>query len=587
MDTTHIGTQYSEEYINSTTKEKKDRVNGQDKPTIYNHPWASPILWKIVTRPTYASGKPCKEHWTNHHTLHLNKHGEPIEETTEKFIKVEWPKSPLNFTLFPKLPPELQTRIWELSLPDPSVIRLTLDRIEGQDFADSPSSWHASYTSKYEQKYRNVNLCVCKESRFIFMQNYVRIPTYNPDEVRDVMDDRPVYFNPVEDTILLPQRFPLSGRLSGTFHTIFDNFLEIAQNVAFRENQVPRGRSWWLQAMIVYNFPRLRNLYFLLNDCPEKEAEHFGLFRMVEVNGDLKRSELSFDHPASALFSESPIMPAAQLSHVFNRATAVHRGWARGLRHQSSRVDLVDTDLRRIKFRTALLAREDDLKWFRSEILYLVPYGYGSTATDLDKYCVYYTIRPMSEFGANMKRLLLCKEPSYWIKDSHRESMARIGERGYFFLSPRTDRSEDYEGVADMFAEMSITQRQAGAGAMTYRGISLADHQSTRVPGPEESYYLATTTSWKPEIVFSALCDKVTCWGVKELVYAFYHSENLRDTIASEIIPRQPLITNAVYWQPLDGSPGSQFLNFGMWFLLRTVRNWEEKKRTPHAWFWI
>lgn len=72
--------------------------------------------WKIVSQPTYASGKPCKEHWTDHWTERLCKHKEPVEQTTSTFIKVEWPgdSSGQVLTCFPDLPQEVRVdKIWK------------------------------------------------------------------------------------------------------------------------------------------------------------------------------------------------------------------------------------------------------------------------------------------------------------------------------------------------------------------------------------------------------------------------------------------------------------------------------------------
>jgi hypothetical protein len=97
-------------------------------------------------------------------------------------------KEDLSFSCFADLPTEIQLLIWELSLPDASVIHLT----------NPPGKFAELYEPLRSTRELSRLLYVCRDSREVFKRHYVPL-----GEISKFEHEHPIYFDPEVDTLYL------------------------------------------------------------------------------------------------------------------------------------------------------------------------------------------------------------------------------------------------------------------------------------------------------------------------------------------------------------------------------------------------
>ncbi|CAG8950616.1 hypothetical protein HYFRA_00002825 [Hymenoscyphus fraxineus] len=402
----------------------------------------SPEDWEIVPQPTRPSGKPFHGYFAHH----------------KEFFKVEWPEQVPSFPRFSELACELQIQIWEYALPGPGIIDLHIRQRRGPGYCS-----YVLTTDKHTLASRQAHLQTCCLSRDVFLKHYhpLRLqdpPDFAPShEIWLQLQPPVIYINETHDTLILDcnvlQRFEARGGHMD---------LSKLQHLALKEFGMATSGHIYLEK----TFPSLKTITHILNHDilstkNVKTLRDFGFrgkmsqnpkhnFQLINVGGSLERSDIFWDNPESVLqsdFSGSPKRVLKKWWEIMEKARSTSR-FASVSNHNSN---ISQEKWKPAKSRFCLLAREDDLDWWSSEVLYLIPRG---KENDKNDDVAYYTLRPKAPFKKRTPRLLI--EDERWEPARRHASQGWILAKKHcgFFLGPRGENLEDlYDGIPALFGE--------------------------------------------------------------------------------------------------------------------------------------
>lgn len=228
----------------------------------------------------------------------------------EKVIDIPW-QAPESFTLFSRLPIEIQRQIWEEALPEPRVVQLCFDESLGLDDdltfngnfsfdnnvpseGRSPSG-PCAVLEPASSRLREEHHMTCKEAYSVFFDNYQRIgmnPKYDGmGFIQKINISYPMFIDSRRDTLTLDvdeleqNKDQLDALLESVPH--IRNLAVTRRN---QENTTEEVDVLHWQRI----FPRLKNLTVVIGFSlyPNQATHAEGIVQLIEPDSNLRNMEL-------------------------------------------------------------------------------------------------------------------------------------------------------------------------------------------------------------------------------------------------------------------------------------------------------